>query len=102
MILFMLPAEAQQTIAKNLREQRLALNLTQAGLAARSGVSLATLRKFEQHGVISFESLVKLLAVLHLLQPVVDATQGQRGEYTSIEQITALNTKPKRKRGRRT
>lgn len=102
MISFILPSEAQQTIAKNLREQRLALNLTQAGLATRSGVPLATVRKFEQHGTISLESFVKLLTVLRLLQPVVRATEGQQGEYTSIEQIIELDNQPKRKRGRRT
>lgn len=102
MISLILPSEAQQTIAKNLREQRLALNLTQSGLAVRSGVPLATLRKFEQHGTISFESFIKLLAVLRLLQPVVRATEGQQGEYTSIEQIIELDNRTKRKRGRRT
>ena len=43
-----------------LRKLRTVLGLTQAGLAKRSGVSLAVIRLFEQSGKISLESLLKL------------------------------------------
>ena len=49
------------------RARRLKLNLTQEGLARRSGVALATLRKFERTGIIAFESLLKLALVLECL-----------------------------------
>ena len=45
--------EAQSALSRNLRSRRLALELTQAGLSERSGVALATLRKFEQTGAVS-------------------------------------------------
>lgn len=35
------------------------MNLTQEGLAERSGVPLSTLRKFEQKGMISLDSFLK-------------------------------------------
>ena len=49
MMLFLTVSKAQETIAGNLRRQRLATGLTQQGLAKRAGVRLATLRKFEQN-----------------------------------------------------
>jgi len=61
MVSLISPAKAQQKIAQSVRERRLLLELTQEGLSERSGVPLATLRKFEQKGLISLESLLKLL-----------------------------------------
>ncbi len=102
MISFISPSKAQRTIAENMRGRRLQLELTQEGLAGRSGVPLATLRKFEQQGVISFESFLKLLMVLGMLDAMVKATEGPQTSFESIDQVIALNATPKRKRGRRT
>ena len=46
-------SKAQLKIADSIRARRLSMELTQEGLAERSGVPLATLRKFEQKGAIS-------------------------------------------------
>ena len=102
MISFISPSKAQRTIAENMRGRRLQLELTQEGLAERSGVPLATLRKFEQQGVISFESFLKLLMVLGMLDAMVKATEVPQTPFASIDQVIALNAIPKRKRGRRT
>ena len=87
---------------ENLRGRRLQLELTQEGLAERSGVPLATLRKFEQQGLISFESFLKLLMVLGMLDDMVKATEISQAPFTSIDEVIARNAAPKRKRGRRT
>ena len=60
MIAIMTPTKAKKKLAENMRERRLAISLTQAGLSKRSGVALATLRKFEQSGAVSVDSLFKL------------------------------------------
>ena len=52
-MLFTSLSKAQKNIIQNIRERRLQMDLTQEGLAERSGVSLSTLRKFEQKGSIS-------------------------------------------------
>lgn len=96
----MSPFEAQKIIARNLRERRLQLDLTQEGLSVRSGVALATLRKFEQQGTISLESLLKLLTALGMLDAMVRATEPSQDTFSSIEEIIALESAPKRKRGR--
>jgi hypothetical protein len=43
-------SKAQLKIAGNIRARQLSMELTKEGLAERSGVPLATLRKFEQKG----------------------------------------------------
>lgn len=102
MITLISPSIAQKKIAQNLKERRLQMNLTQEGLSARSGVPLATLRKFEQQGVISFESLLKLMMVLGMLESMVAATKVSQTSFSSIDEVIALETLPKRKRGRKT
>ncbi|WP_215904719.1 helix-turn-helix domain-containing protein [Sphaerochaeta globosa] len=96
----MSPSKAQRLIAENIREHRLQRNLTQQELSSRSGVPLSTLRKFEQQGVLSLESLLKILMVLGMLDTVVNATKIEEIPFTSIDEIIALNAAPKRKRAR--
>lgn len=100
MISLISPSKAQGIIAENLRERRVQLDFTQKGLASRSGVPLATLRKFEQLGVISLESLLKLMTVLGMLDAIVKATEVPQDSFSSLDQIIALESAPKRKRGR--
>ncbi|MBN2860363.1 MAG: helix-turn-helix transcriptional regulator [Sphaerochaetaceae bacterium] len=102
MILFMTPKKATESIAENVREQRLLLNLTQAGLAKRSGVPVPTIRRFEQQGKISLESLVQLLMVLGTLDKFVEATKVQQDAVASIDSLLASTSVQNRKRGRKT
>lgn len=101
MVLVITASRAQQKLAENLQQRRLAMNLTQRGLAERSGVALPTLRKFEQKGVISLESLLKLLMVLGGLEEIVSATKPSQTTFSSIDEVLHVDDKPIRKRGRR-
>lgn len=58
------PTEIARDIAMNEKKLRKAKKLTQAELSARAGVGLASLKRFEQKGEISFVSLLKIAAVL--------------------------------------
>lgn len=90
-------AKAQKQLAEQMRTKRLAKGLTQEGLAVRADVSLSTLRKFEQKGVLSLESFLKLSLVLGDLERVVDATKPQDNQYASIDDVLAQEKKvPKR------
>jgi transcriptional regulator with XRE-family HTH domain len=93
---------AQEMLAKNVKARRLAIGLTQAGLASRSGVPLGTLRKFERTGAASIETLFKLLMVVGGLERLVDATASEQGEFTSIDEVLEADRKPLRKHGWRT
>lgn len=88
-------------LAENARAQRLQLDLTQEGLAERSGVPLATLRKFEQKGGISLEAFLKLHMVLGNLENILKASQPSHETFSSIDAVLAANTTETRKRGRR-
>ncbi len=51
-------------IAKRAKDRRLLLNMTQAELAERSGVSLGSVRRFENRGLISLSALLNIALVL--------------------------------------
>lgn len=72
-MLFISLSKTQRKIVENIRDRRLQMELTQEGLSERSGVPLSTLRKFEQKGVISLESFLKILSVVGGLEEMLDA-----------------------------
>lgn len=61
------PGEMATYLAQQARSERLRLNFTQKTLSKRSGVSYSVIKKFEQTGKISLESLLKLSLVLDSL-----------------------------------
>ena len=61
----MLPGQMQKQVAQQAKTRRKRLGFTQAQLAERSGVSLGSLRRFEQTGDISFSGLVALAYALN-------------------------------------
>ena len=61
------PSEMQQQIKDIMKQKRKALRLTQSELGHKSGVSLGSVKRFEQSGKISFESLLQLAFVLECL-----------------------------------
>lgn len=79
------PHEIAKDIAKQEKNKRKRRKMTQAELSARSGVSLASLKRFEQTGEISFVSLVKIAVVLDETE-VLDQLFLAR-EYSSIQEV---------------
>ncbi len=97
MISLLSVSKAQKKLIKHTRTRRLKQGLTQEGLAVRSGVSLPTLRKFEQKGVISLESFLKLMMVLDGLECIVEATKPKENKFNSIDEVLVPKEKiPKR------
>lgn len=93
------PFEYLIQIAGNARAKRLSLNLSQYNLALRSGVSLASIKRFERTGKISLESLLKLALVLESL-----GSFNSLFVQTSFNSLASLDTILKqrsRKRGRK-
>lgn len=73
--------------------------LTQEGLSERSGVPLATLRKFEQKGSISLESFLKLLMVIGGLEEIITVLKPSKPNFTSIDEVLKDTNSISRKRG---
>lgn len=92
-------AKALAKMARNIRDLRLEKGLTQSGLAERSGVSLATLRKYEQQGKISLESFFKLAMVLGCLEDLVNAINPAKQTFASLDEVLKNKEDKKRQRG---
>lgn len=87
MVLPLTVSKAQGKLVEHTRARRLSLGLTQEGLGKRAGVSLPTLRKFEQKGVISLESFLKLMLILNALEEVVSSVKPVDAEFLSIDDV---------------
>jgi len=79
------PEEIEKDIALAEKARRKKRKLTQKELSARAGISLASLKRFEQTGEISFVSLVKLAVVLDEVEEL--SKLFQRREYSSIQEV---------------
>jgi len=79
------PSEISKDVARREKILRKRKKLTQAELSIRSGVSLPSLKRFEQTGEISFVSLIKIASVLDDLA-AFDQLFVQR-EYQSIQEV---------------
>lgn len=101
-MLFISLSKIQKQIVQNIRDRRLQMNLTQEGLSERSGVPLSTLRKFEQKGLISLDSFLKVLSVVGGLEEMTDALKPKEQHFKSIDDVLKSEEKPLKKRGSRT
>ena len=75
-----LPTEIQKEIAEKAKRLRKQHQLTQATLAHKSGLSLASLKRFEQSGKIALTSLLKIAYVL-------DAIEGFQGLFEPKKEL---------------
>ena len=97
-VVFLMPADVMKKVSRAAREKRLSLNVSQQSLSKRSGVSLAVLKKFENTGKISFESLLKLALALGCLGDFFELFKPTPPEeFLTLDSL--LNQKT-RKRGR--
>ena len=101
MVSLITPAKAQKKLAEQARARRLQMELTQEGLAERSGVALPTLRKFERTGALSLESFLKLHMVLGGLEDILKTTEVKDKLFSSIDDVLKADISPSRKRGKR-
>ncbi|WP_282077438.1 helix-turn-helix domain-containing protein [Epibacterium ulvae] len=91
-------SDVQQTIAQSAKARRLSLNITQQDVAARSGVSIATLKRFEKDGSTSLANLLAIAEALDALDEF--HTLFPAPDYTSLEELEQSTTA--RRRARRT
>ena len=91
--------DIQEAVRLAARSRRIALSLTQADLAARSGIPLGTLKRFERMGEVSLSTLLALAEAL-------DALDGFQALFPPVEARTLAEVErqarqPKRARARR-
>jgi hypothetical protein len=94
------PRDVQRELAGRFKARRLTMNLTQAGLAARSGVSWGSLKRFESTGLIALDALLKLAFVLGCLGDF-DLVCVAGDDSLASKSLDELLLKPKtRRKGR--
>ncbi len=80
-----------------MRQHRLAFKFKQKELSQRSGVALATLRKFERTGLISLESFLKIAAILGVLENIVRAVEPATDNITIDQMLAQGKSKPRQR-----
>jgi len=84
-----------------VRANRMALSWRQADLAKRSGVGVATIRRFESTGRIGFVGFAKLLATLGLAERFLGALKQPTASPKDIDEFLAGSPSPVRQRAPR-
>jgi HTH-type transcriptional regulator / antitoxin HipB len=92
------PEQVSRKLAARVKALRLARGWKQITLAERSGVSLASLRRFEESGRVSLQSLLDLAFALNRLDDFDALLQTPRA--ASLAELEAAEKRPVRKRGR--
>lgn len=83
--------EINNDIAQKIVRLRKRKKITQKHLAARSGVSLGSLKRFEQSGEISLQSLTKIAIALDVENELEDLFNNV--PFASIEEVINEQTK---------
>jgi len=83
--------EINNNIAQKIVRLRKRKKITQTQLAARSGVSLGSLKRFEQSGEISLQSLTKIAIALDVENELEDLFNNV--PFASIEEVINEQTK---------
>ncbi len=88
--------------AELVRQQRVAVNMTQAELAEKSGVPLGTLRRFEQTGQSGFMTVAKIFTTLGAADHFLSALKRPAPTAKTLDAfISARSPAPERRRVRR-
>lgn len=93
------PAELGKQLGERATRLRLQQNWRRATLAQRSGVSAASIKRFETSGQISLDHLLKLALALGCLDQFERLMEPPPA--TSIDELAGQATSPPRRRGTR-
>ena len=91
------PLEIGRQLALRVRQRRLDKNLAQEALAQKSGVSYASLRKFEATGEISLKSLIKIAIAMEMSDEFGTLFSGSA--FASMDELLKVKKQRTRKRG---
>ena len=83
-------------VAEDFRKRRVEKNITRQRMAELSGVPLSTLARFEQKGLIGFESLIKLAMALGYTSEIKNLFSTPK--FNTMEELTQIRRKTGDKR----
>lgn len=90
------PDAIMRQVAERVRMRRLELNWTQNLLAAKAGLPLATYRRFESKGEISFRALIMIAIALRAEDDIEQLFSTKN--YQSIDELIDGKQNSNRKR----
>ncbi|MDE7387049.1 MAG: helix-turn-helix domain-containing protein [Muribaculaceae bacterium] len=90
------PNDIMMLVAENFRKRRVEKNITRQRMAELSGVPLSTLARFEQKGLIAFESLIKLAMALGYTTEIKDLFNAPK--FDTMEELDLIRQKSNDKR----
>ena len=91
------PGEIKKELATREKLRRKELKISQKEMAKRAGVSLGSLRRFEQSGEISLSSLVNIAFALNCEEDF--EALFKRKNYSSVDEAIAQRKLAERNRG---
>lgn len=91
------PEGKAKALAERVKTRRLEMNLTQEGISVRSGLPLATYRRFERTGKISLDGLLHVAYALDALNDFDRLFESRK--YATLDEALEANQKD-RKRGK--
>jgi HTH-type transcriptional regulator/antitoxin HipB len=92
------PEQVSRKLADRAKALRLARGWKRSTLAERSGVSLASLRRFEESGKVSLQNLLEIAFALNRLDDFDSLLQPPRA--ASLAELEGAEKRRARKRGR--
>ena len=79
------PNEIAKELVEKIKQQRKKLKISQIQLAAKSGVSLGSIKRFESKYEISLNSFIKILIALNLERDLENLFTQKN--YASIDEV---------------
>lgn len=83
-------------IADNFRKRRVEKNITRQRISELSGVPLSTITRFEQKGLIAFDSLIKLAMALGYTADIRNLFGAPK--FNTMEELDLIRRKSNGKR----
>lgn len=88
--------DISRLIATNFRKRRIEKNISRQQIAEQSGVPLSSVARFEQKGLIAFESLIKLAMALGYTSEIKSIFDTPK--YNTMEELDLIRQKSNDKR----
>lgn len=83
-------------VADNFRRRRIEKNITRQRIADMSGVPISTVARFEQKGLIAFESLIRLAMALQYTSEVKNLFGTPK--FNTMQELDQIRSKSGSKR----
>lgn len=93
------PDDIARQMADDFRQRRIEKNLTREQVAAKSGVAISNLARFEQKGLISLKNLISLAMALDYVSEIKGIFSVPK--YATMEELTQIRRNKGKKKAYR-